>query len=136
MGASERDGTQGERVIDLTGPSAAPVPGAQWDERHGRWLRWDESADGWLVVGDEASGTVELPADVPVSDIVRRELQRAEYERAHPEEVTRVIDVDRAAAPPQPIPGAQWNEVRARWERWDDVIEEWVEARADAASSS
>lgn len=128
------DETTGDQVIDLTEPEGAPEKGAQWDELHRRWLRWDEAAEGWVVLGDEGGRPVELPSDLPMSDVVRRELQRVDYEREHPEEVVRVIDVDRAAAPPQPVPGAQWNEVRARWERWDDVLEEWVEARAGAST--
>jgi hypothetical protein len=29
---------------------APPVPGAQWDEVAGRWIRWDPAAPGWIPV--------------------------------------------------------------------------------------
>lgn len=27
-----------------------PVPGAQWDEVAGHWIRWDQAANGWVPV--------------------------------------------------------------------------------------
>lgn len=128
-----------DRVIDLeraVQPGPPPVPGAQWDELHRRWERWDEAAQAWRVVG--ASGDiVRPPSEGPVSAFLAGEVARA----AHAADITdgpdaeddgriHVLDVDRLAAPPQPVAGAQWNEVRGRWERWDDVLEEWVEARS------
>ena len=132
-------------MIDLdraAQPGSPPVPGAQWDELHRRWERWDEAAQGWRVVG--ASGEiVRPPSEGPVSSFLAGEVARS----AQPEVVVdtadaaadddgrvHILDVDRLAAPPQPVPGAQWNEVRGRWERWDDVLEEWVEARSTLPS--
>jgi len=35
-------------------------------------------------------------------------------------------DVERTPVPgPPPVPGAQWDEIRACWERWDDVDGRW-----------
>jgi hypothetical protein len=129
-----------DQVIDLdraARPGSPPVPGAQWDELHGRWERWDEAAQGWRIVG--ATGDiVRPPSEGPVSAFLAAEVARSGQPEAvvdTPDEDeddgrVHVIDVDRLAAPPQPVPGAQWNEVRGRWERWDDVLEEWVEARS------
>lgn len=47
----------------------------------------------------------------------------------------RVIDLDRMARPGDPpVLGAQWDEVHARWERWDDQRGCW-EVVSDAAES-
>lgn len=40
----------GEGAPEPTGPP--PVPGAQWDETHARWIVWDASAGGWVPVAD------------------------------------------------------------------------------------
>jgi hypothetical protein len=129
-----------DQLIDLdraAQPGSPPVPGAQWDELHRRWERWDEEAQGWRIVG--ASGDiVRPPSEGPVSAFLAGEVARAAHTgepAAEPDADDddgriHIIDVDRLAAPPQPVPGAQWNEVRGRWERWDDVLEEWVEARS------
>lgn len=121
-----------ERVIDLdrlAQPVAPPVPGAQWDELHRRWERWDELAGSWMIVGDGAS--VPRPDVEAVPAFLARELHHADDIDAV---VDHIIDVDRLAAPSQPVPGAQWNEVVGRWERWDEAAGAWVEARADAPS--
>jgi hypothetical protein len=126
-GRSQRD----EPTIDLTRapqPAEPPVPGAQWDEVRGQWEVWDDAAQAWTVLGDPTGAHVEplhevplLPPDLPLA----HEADPAEQ---------HVIDIDRLAAPSEPVPGAQWNEVTGRWERWDDVAGAWVEARADASS--
>lgn len=129
----EPDGThERERVIDLTSgglPGPSPVPGAQWDELHLCWEVWDEAAQGWMIVGDD-SGRRILPLDeVPLPPpLLARELIHAD--EIDPLE-NHVIDIDRMAAPTQSVPGAQWNEVVGRWERWDEAAGSWVEARAD-----
>jgi hypothetical protein len=111
-------------------PGAAPVPGAQWDELHDRWEVWDERGQQWLaldpVTGERTVPIDELPVPPP---LLARELVHAE--EIDPIE-DHVIDIDRLAAPPQPVPGAQWNEVVGRWEVWDDAAGTWVEALADA----
>lgn len=111
------------RIIDLDGhwaPPQAPVPGAQWDEVHGCWQRWDDATQSWLVVGAE---TPVPPPAIP-ADIAMGAAEMAGLLEDDPDDL--VIDVDRLAAPPQPVPGAQWNEVMGRWERWDDSAAEWV----------
>lgn len=123
-------------VIDLrrARPGEPPVPGAQWDELRGRWERWDESADAWVIVGGDEDGHRVLP---PAANVVppynAKELQHLEELEA---EEVHVIDVDRLAAPPRPVPGAQWNEVLGRWERWSEMAGAWVEARAAARADS
>lgn len=113
-----------DRIIDLApyrAPSQAPVPGAQWDEVHGCWQHWDDATRSWLVVG--ADTPIPPPAIAP--DIAMGAAEMAGLlEDDDPDDL--VIDVDRLAAPPQPVPGAQWNEVMGRWERWDDAAAEWV----------
>ena len=124
--SSDRD----DRIVDLTRAPQLPTPpveGAQWDEVRGRWEVWDEAAHAWTIVGDASGAHVEplhelplMPPDLPAPDSD----DAAEH---------HVIDIDRLAAPPEPVPGAQWNEVTGRWERWDDAAGAWVEARADAS---
>jgi hypothetical protein len=109
-------------------PGEPPEPGAQWDELHKRWELWDEAAQQWKVVGDAGDGVA--PADEnPLPPFLARELVHDEdLEAAHP----AVPDLPRSS-PEGPAPrGAQWNEVAARWERWDEESGEWVEATADS----
>ena len=129
--APERAGND-EPAIDRTSaapPGEPPVAGAQWDEVRGRWELWDDAAQAWTIVGDASGQHIEplhelplLPPDLPPAV----EIDLTE---------DHVVDVDRVAAPPQPMPGAQWNEVVGRWERWDDASATWVEAHADAPSA-
>lgn len=125
-----------EPTIDLTRarqPDEPPVPGAQWDEVRGQWEVWDDAAQAWGVVGDQTGARI-LPLDeLPMTPLLDRELHRADP--VDESEEDHVIDVDRLAAPTQAVPGAQWNEVVGRWERWDDAAGAWVEARADAPSA-
>ena len=100
-----------------------PVHGAQWDEVHGRWEHWDADAEQWVVVGDDAGDGVAPEAENPLPAHLAREVHHAEELEARDEHLG---DVDRAAEPPQHVPGAQWNEVEARWERWDDTAGAWV----------
>jgi hypothetical protein len=124
-----------DEVIDLTGaarPDQTPVPGAQWDELHGRWERWDEAVGSWVIVGGDDGGRLVLPPDESVVPaFFARELHHLDELEAEAEE-SHIIDVDRLAAPQRPVPGAQWNEVVGRWERWDEAASAWVEARAQA----
>lgn len=123
-----------QNVIDLdrlARPDEPPVPGAQWDELRGRWERWDEAAGTWMIVGQGAP--VPRPDIEAVPAFLTREIHHAEDLEAN--EPIHIIDVDRLAAPTQPVPGAQWNEVVGRWERWDESAEAWVSARVDAPSS-
>lgn len=134
MGEREHSGPD-DRIIDLRrvapeGPP--PVPGAQWDELRSNWVCWDEPAQQWVVVveGGERRAVPEGPLPPP----------RLAQELIHAEEIDpiedHVIDVDRIAAPAQPMPGAQWNEVVGRWERWDGAAGAWVEAVAEARSDA
>jgi hypothetical protein len=111
--------------LDRTPASSdPPVPGAQWDEIHARWEHWDEDAQQWVVVGDAGDGVAPVDEN-PVGPVLARELLHAdEVERDH----IAVLDVDRAPPPSEAPPGAQWNEVAQRWERWDEATESWVEA--------
>lgn len=86
-----------------------------------------------MIVGGER-GERMLPLDgIPLPPpLLARELIRAE--EIDPLE-DHVIDIDRVATPPQPMPGAQWNEVLGRWERWDETAAAWVEA-SDANAPS
>lgn len=131
-GTSERD-----ELIDLTRqaqPSQPPIPGAQWDELHGRWQVWDDAAQGWMIVGDDSGARIAPLEEVP---LLPPHLAR---ELIHADEIDRpelhVIDLDRLPEPAQPVPGAQWNEVLGRWERWDEAAGAWVEAIAQAAEPS
>ena len=42
----------GEGAPEPSGPP--PVPGAQWDEIHARWIVWDQAEGGWVPVAGEA----------------------------------------------------------------------------------
>jgi hypothetical protein len=100
-----------------------PVLGAQWDEVHGRWEVWDDAVEQWVVVGDAGDGVA--PAEEnPLPAQLARELHHAEQLEA--DEPAAAPDVERAPEPPQQVPGAQWNEVEARWERWDDAAGAWL----------
>jgi hypothetical protein len=102
-----------------------PVPGAQWDEIHRRWEQWDEAAQAWMVVGDVGDGVAPLDENPLAAPLARDLLHADDLEAA---EAAPVPDVDRAPAPTEAPPGAQWNEVAERWERWDEATEGWVEA--------
>jgi hypothetical protein len=124
-----------DRIIDLRrvapeGPP--PLPGAQWDELRSHWVWWDEAAQQWVVAGEHGE-TRPAPTEPLLPPRLARELFHAE--EIDPIE-DHVIDIDRVAAPPQPMPGAQWNEVAGRWERWDDAAGAWVEAVAEAPSDA
>lgn len=120
-----------DRVDDIereSVPEEPPVPGAQWDEVHSRWERWDEDSASWVVVGEDAGDGVAPADENPLPAPLARELVRADD--VEPEE--RYQDVDRTPAPGlPPEPGAQWNEVDARWERWDDTSSSWVPVDGD-----
>lgn len=105
-------------------PGEPPVPGAQWDEVHERWEHWDEDAQVWVVLGDPGDGVA--PEDEnPLPSLLARELLHAEEQDL---EHVAVPDVPRAAEPPQGPPGAQWNEIEGRWDRWDEATGQWVAA--------
>ena len=112
--------------IRVAMPGEPPVEGAQWDELHQRWEHWDEASRSWVVVGDEAGDGVDPASENPLPPLLARELHLAEELEA--EDVPPVADVDRTPEPDAGPPGAQWNEVLARWERWDDAAGAWVEA--------
>jgi hypothetical protein len=105
-----------------------PVPGAQWDELHHRWEAWDEARQQWVVVGD-GGDPVDPAEENPLPPLLARELQHAEDLEAA--EDPDVVDVARAPEPPGHVPGAQWNEVVGRWERWDEAAGAWVEVPAE-----
>lgn len=121
------DGPRSEPVDDVArlpepaGPP--PVHGAQWDEVHGRWEVWDAAVEQWVVVGDPGDGTTPATEN-PLPANLARELHDAELLAAHDRPVEP--DVDRAPEPPVHVPGAQWNEIEARWERWDDAAGAWI----------
>jgi hypothetical protein len=109
--------------VDRRGqPGEPPVPGAQWDELHQRWEHWDEATQAWVIVGDAGDGIA--PGDEnPVPSLLARELLHAdELDSEH----VPVPDVARAAEPDQGPPGAQWNEIEGRWDRWDEASGAWV----------
>lgn len=117
-----------DRVDDLeraARPGDPPAPGAQWDELHQRWERWDEATASWVVLGDDPAPHVPPEEENPLPAQLARELVRADD--LEPDE--RYEDVPRVAEPSgePPMPGAQWNEVEARWERWDEDRQAWVE---------
>ena len=114
----------------LAVPDDPPVPGAQWDEVHGRWEIWDEDAQAWFIL--TASGRERRPPVEAIPSFLAREANRDDEIE---DDVVHIIDVDRIVAPSQPVPGAQWNEVVGRWERWDDAAGAWVEAHANASAS-
>jgi hypothetical protein len=106
-------------------PGPPPVEGAQWDELHRRWEHWDERAHAWVVVGEDAGDGVAPADENPLPAEVARELLHAdEMEAVHP----LLPDVARAPEPGSGPPGAQWNEVEERWERWDEASGSWVVA--------
>jgi hypothetical protein len=103
-------------------PGDPPVPGAQWDELHERWEQWDESAQAWVIVGGTGDG-VATEDENPVPSLLARELLHAdELDSEH----VPVPDVARAAEPDHGPPGAQWNEIEGRWDRWDEAAAAWV----------
>ena len=104
-----------------------PVEGAQWDEVHERWEVWDDAVEQWVVVGDPGDG-VDPGEENPYTPLLARELRLADEVTSHHEVVA---DIPRGAAPGPAPRGAQWNEVTARWERWDEASESWIEAPAD-----
>lgn len=124
-------GRDDERVIDLdraAQPGDPPVPGAQWDELHARWERWDEADQRWVILGDD--GRVAGDASINrIPALLARELLRPPPVEEDAAAEPKIIDIDRLATPKHSVPGAQWNEVHGRWERWDDAAGAWVEAR-------
>lgn len=106
-------------------PAEPPVEGAQWDELHKRWEVWDEPTRSWRIVGEDGDD-VDPAKENPLPPLLARELHLAEELEA--EDTPPVVDVEREPEPDAGPPGAQWNEVLARWERWDDASGAWVEA--------
>ena len=68
---------------------------------------------------------VDPASENPLPPLLARELHLAEELEA--EDLPPVPDVDRTPEPDEGPPGAQWNEVLARWERWDEASGAWVE---------
>jgi hypothetical protein len=101
-----------------------PVPGAQWDELHRRWEHWDEAAQAWMIVGDPGDGVAPEDENTMAPTLARDLLHADDMEVGH----ESVPDVTRAAEPTEGPPGAQWNEVKGRWDRWDDAAGVWVAA--------
>lgn len=128
-------GQDGERVIDLdrmARPGDPPVPGAQWDEVHGRWERWDDQRDCWEVVSDAAES--QRPA---VEGLVPAPVVPEPYHGdalAADEEADHIVDIDRIALPERPVPGAQWNEVVGRWEVWSEAAGAWVDVSSQPSA--
>jgi hypothetical protein len=118
------EGVEHVEDVERTPEPPQHVEGAQWDEVHRRWEQWDEATGRWVVVGDPGDG-VDPAAENPIDAVLARELLVAERLEAHDD--PPVPDVDRAPEPPAHVPGAQWNEVAARWEHWDEARGEWVE---------
>jgi len=131
-------GHDDDRVIDLDRAALIgepPVPGAQWDELHRRWEHWDEINERWVIVGDDRGSGVDPLSENPIPALLARELLRtAELEEDDDE--PKIVDIDRLAAPKHTVPGAQWNEVRGCWERWDDAAGTWVEVAVDTSSDA
>jgi hypothetical protein len=127
---SSADGSNGPRTEPVDDVPRVPEPaggppvhGAQWDEVHGRWEVWDATVEQWVVVGEPGRGPA--PAEEnPLPAHLAREVHHADELDAQHRPVEP--DVDRAPEPPEHVPGAQWNEVEARWERWDDVAGTWL----------
>jgi hypothetical protein len=124
--AGMADDSETEHVddVDRAAEPAEQVEGAQWDEVHRRWERWDEPAGRWVVVGDAGDGVDPAEENPYEAQLARELLLAKDLEAADPEPVP---DVDRAPEPPEHVPGAQWNEVEARWETWDEATGTWVE---------
>jgi hypothetical protein len=125
MAAHAGDGPH--EPVDDVGRTAAPqgdppVPGAQWDELHRRWEHWDEASEKWVVVGDPGDGVAPEDENTMSPTLARELLHADEMELEHVE----VPDVARAAEPSEGPPGAQWNEVEGRWDRWDETAGAWV----------
>jgi hypothetical protein len=108
-------------------PGPPPLTGAQWDEVRGQWIRWVDDETGWVVVeehpdhavlGDPVDDVV-LPAGLAHDLVVSHDL-----DLRHDEVVIDLV----APEPTVRVPGAQWNEIMARWERWDWAANDWVEA--------
>lgn len=121
----------GDHIIDLDErsplPPGPPVHGAQWDEVRRCWERWDDASGAWLLVGTGVRvPDPEVPLDLAASTSGVDRPPRGEPSTDH------IIDVDRLAPPPQEVPGAQWNEVMGRWERWDRATAAWVAIPSDA----
>jgi hypothetical protein len=116
----EREPTDDLPRIGPDGPP--PVPGAQWDEVHTRWERWDDQVGGWVVVGDPGSG-VDPAHEHDMTPAERRavvdNLDRRRRARVEPTTVEAPPTSSPPAGVAPPTPGAQWNEVNDRWERWD-----------------
>lgn len=130
---ADRDGAGGDDLlIDLdqvARPGPPPVAGAQWDELNERWEFWDEGTQAWHSVGSDGQ-RVSRSGEARLPDFAPREGQ--EELAADPDEPPPVIDLDRFAEPEVQVVGAQWNEVKGRWERWDEDAATWVEARVGA----
>jgi hypothetical protein len=103
-------------------PGDPPEPGAQWDEVHRRWERWDEDSQAWVVIGDPGDGVAPEDENQMPPTLARDLLHADEMEGGH----VPVADVARAAEPTEGPPGAQWNEVEDRWDRWDEAAGAWV----------
>jgi hypothetical protein len=111
-------------VVRTPIPGPPPIPGAQWDEVRAVWMRWigeewvevEEHIDG-PTLGDPIEDVV-LPAALAYDLAVAKELDLTTDEV--------VIDL-RAPEPTVKVPGAQWNEVAGRWERWDDDARTWLQ---------
>jgi hypothetical protein len=131
MGANEGDipiDVRDRKTVPQPGPP--PRPGAQWDEVYARWEVWDEAAGGWVVLRDDGEGTLaddelDLPALLVHELVHAKDIDLREH----------VVDVHRTPEPAEKVPLAQWNEVAARWERWDIRRGAWVEVEADVAAS-
>lgn len=108
-------------------PGEPPVPGAQWDEVHERWEQWDEAAQAWVVVGDAGDGVAIGDENLMSPTLARDLLVADEMDAEH----VPVVDVARVAEPAAGPPGAQWNEIEGRWDRWDDRAGEWVAVEPD-----
>lgn len=120
------DAVPDPRAVPVPAPMPGPPPaeGAQWDEVHRRWEVWDDAQGAWVVVGD--SGTDVAPDEEPAIPPHLARLLVADAERHGDDADDGVIDLRRIPEPDEHVPGAQWNEVAGRWERWDDAADAWV----------